>query len=34
MTWSETALISGVSIVLAAIATVFIMSGINAVLGA
>jgi hypothetical protein len=33
MTWSETALISAVSVVLAAIGTVFIMSGVQAVLG-
>ena len=33
MTWSETALIGGVSAVLAAIATVFIMAGVQAVLG-
>jgi hypothetical protein len=33
MTWSETVLISGVSLVLAAIATVFIMSGVHAALG-
>jgi hypothetical protein len=33
MTWSETALISGVSIVLAAIGTVFISFGLQAILG-
>jgi hypothetical protein len=33
MTWSETAIISGVSIVLAAIGTVFIMSAIQVALG-
>jgi hypothetical protein len=33
MTWQETTLIASVSIVLAGIVTVFIMSGVQALLG-